>query len=147
MIENLVVGIVLSIATAAGTYLTKIVANFFKSKTKNEKLRGIIDAINEIVIICVKSTAQTVKKQAKEELNGQSLSPEIAKKIFDGAFTEVKSLIPAAIEDDVVNLLPNIDGYVRHKIESAVHDLKTTTVSKMETFVCNSVEEIENLKI
>jgi len=147
MIENLVVGIVLSIATAAGTYLAKVIASFFKSKTKNERLRGIIDAINEIVIICVKSTAQTAKKQAKQELNGQSLSPELAKKIFSETFKEVKCLIPESIEDDVAKLLPNIDGYVKHKIESAILDLKNATTDRMENFVAGSVEEIDSLKL
>lgn len=109
-------------------YLSKLLADFIKAKTKNEYLSNVFVRLNVAVLDVVKSIEQNVIKEIKQANQDGKISAEEKQAIRSIAINSVKSYLGVKGLTQLGKILGlddnALDSMIETKIESAVLDLK-----------------------
>lgn len=95
---------------------------FFKSKTKNEKVKSYIDRVGEIVKAAVAATNQTFVEGIKgtEEWNEEAM-----KKAFNMSMATALDVIGEQGLALLGDMFGDVNTYLKARIEAAVNELKS----------------------
>jgi len=113
-------------------YLSKLLADLIRAKTRNEYLSSVLVRLNVAVLDVVKAIEQNVVKEIKRANEDGKITDEEKQTIKSIALNSVKSYLGVkglAQLGKILGLDSNaIDSMIETKIESAVLDLKKTQV-------------------
>jgi hypothetical protein len=124
-LEQAVAGVIPPLVIALGGMLCALVAyaiSFIKSRTKNDKVAGALDRLNEVVSVAVKDAQQRIVGAIKP---GDSLSAVLA----EAKTTAIATIKSHYGEEGIAELKKilgweDVDASLSNHVEAQVHDLK-----------------------
>ena len=117
ILESVLVAIITAAVTGVCGYFVAFMkkkADELKAKTENERVQGLVDTANTIIVNLVEATTQSVVSELKK---GGLFNAERQKEVFNGA----KSQLSADMKDAIQQTF-NIDAvdYIKTMIESTI---------------------------
>lgn len=113
-------------------YVSKLLADLIKAKTKNEYLSGVLVRLNTAVMDAVKAIEQSVVEEIKRASADGMITDAERLSIKQTALNSVKAYLGVKGLNEVGRVLgltdAAVEGLISDKIEAAVHDLKKTQV-------------------
>jgi len=108
------------------TWATARWDSFWKTKTKNEKLLGLLTRVDDAVATAVKAVQQTYLDAIERGLKDDGrLSEKEKKEAFELALATAKAQLPPEVLAGLEALYGHrLDSFLGAKIEAAVRDLK-----------------------
>lgn len=111
-------------------YVSKLLADLIKAKTKNEYLSGVLVRLNTSVVDAVKAIEQSVVEEIKKASADGVITDAERLSIKQAALDAVKSYLGVKGLNEIGKVLglsnAAVEGLISDKIEAAVHDLKKT---------------------
>ena len=114
---QVILGIFGLVITALGTVVTMLINKY----VKDEKLKNMLNSLNQLLINCVTEVQQTyvdtLKKQGKFDLDAQQQALETC-------LTKAKDSMTSEMWDWLVANYKDPDSYLRSRIESIIGSFK-----------------------
>lgn len=114
-------GVVGTVLSALGTWLTAVITNSINNNIKDKKTASFLNAINSIVLSAVQNVFQsfvdTMKKNGKFDENAQIEAKE-------RALTIIKSQLTPELKEFIVSNYGDIEEFLKNKVEATIYQLK-----------------------
>lgn len=114
-------------------WLGKLLANYLKTKTKNELLRGMAERTDDFVYTAVQSVDQTLKKEIRKAKSprskgGVKITKEEAKMLKQAAMEQIKSYWGVKGMSELGKVLgldnTSLGSYLESKVEATIAEGK-----------------------
>lgn len=121
ILESVLVAIITAAVTGLCGYFVAFMkkkADELKAKTESERVQGLVDTANTIIVNLVEATTQSVVSELKK---GGLFDAERQKEVFNGVVDAAKSQLSADMKDAIQQTF-NIDAvdYIKTMIESTI---------------------------
>lgn len=115
--SQVVLGIIGVLLTGLGTVITYLINKYMK----DDKLKNIINSLNNLV----KDSVYEVYQVYVDELKDKNMfTPEAQKIALDKCLQSIKDNMPQDVSDWLKANYSDIDAYLKHLIESIINSIK-----------------------
>lgn len=110
-----------TILTGLFGWLTTLVTSWLTTKIKDEKLKKLVLSLNEIIIDSCKYTYQTYVESLKDK---NIFDKKCQEEALGRAVILCKNKLTEDMRNYILKSYPDIEDYLREKIEEAIYSLK-----------------------
>jgi len=110
-----------TILTGLASWGVAVLVSYFNKKIKNDKVRGAVENVRDIIIAAVAQTAQNFVDDLKK--NGE-FSPEMQAEAFKRTAEEVKRQLTEEATAAINAITKDAEAWIAAEIEKAVADRK-----------------------
>ena len=110
-----------TILTGLASWGVAVLVSYFNKKIKNDKVRGAVENVRDIIIAAVAQTAQNFVEDLKK--NGE-FSPEMQAEAFKRTAEEVKRQLTEEATAAINAITKDAEAWIAAEIEKAVADRK-----------------------